>query len=207
MKKSFRAAYLLLAVLLLLCAGCSSDSRVISDASYFQEYLSGYDLNRPIRFEIVFDGGNVVSGEMDYYNAPITCGNFLKHCAENYYDGLTVHRVQAGKLIQTGCKNGDGTYREEKSIRGEFSDNGWNNQLQHLRGTVSMARWSDDMTSADAQFFICCNTNYGFDGKYAAFAKITDGMGYIEELSNAEADENSKPVEPVTIQTVRILGN
>jgi len=207
MKKSIRVAYLLLAGILLFCSGCSSDNRVISDAGYFQDYLTGYDLNRPIRFEIVFESGNVVSGEMDYYNAPITCGNFIKHCSENYYDGLIVHRVVAGSLIQAGCKNGDGTYREDKFIRGEFSENGWNNQLQHVRGTVSMARWSDDMNSADAQFFIMCKTTYSFDGKYAAFAKITDGMGYIEEISNMEADENAKPLETVTIQTIRILGN
>lgn len=207
MKKSVRAALIILALMLTFCAGCSKNSNLIGNADYFKDYIAGYDLNRPIRFEMVFADGTVVTGEMDYYNAPITVGNFIKHCSENYYDGLTIHRVKAGSLIQGGCKKGDGTYREEKTIRGEFSDNGWNNRLQHVRGTMSMARWADEPNSADAQFFIMCKNYYSYDGKYAAFATITDGMGYIESLSNVEADENDKPLEPIVIQTIRILGN
>ena len=114
----------------------------------------------------------------------------------------------AGTLIQGGDKNGDGTYRMDYSIRGEFSENGWNNRLQHVRGTMSMARWSDDMNSADAQFFIMCKTYYSYDKSYAAFATITSGMGYIENLSNVEVKEDGQtPVEPIVIETIRILGN
>ena len=207
-KLSRRVLPIVLAVMLLVCAVCSKNNRVISDAAYFQDYLTGYDLNRPIRFEMVFADGNVVEGEMDYYNAPITCGNFIKLCSEGYYDGLTIHRVVAGTLIQGGDKNGDGTYRMDYSIRGEFSENGWNNRLQHVRGTMSMARWSDDMNSADAQFFIMCKTYYSYDKSYAAFATITSGMGYIESLSNVEVKEDGQtPVEPIVIETIRILGN
>lgn len=194
-----------------LCAcltGCAQKRMVISNADYFKDYLTGYDLNRPIRFEMVFADGHVVEGEMDYYNAPITCGNFIKLCSEGYYDGLTIHRAVAGSLIQGGDKNGDGTYRMDYSIRGEFKSNGWNNQLQHVRGTMSMARWSDDYNSADAQFFIMCKTYYSYDKNYAAFAKITSGMGYVEELSNAPVKEDGQtPVEPAVIETIRILGN
>ena len=199
---------LLLAVLLLVCAGCAKKQNVISDASYFKDYLTGYDLNRPIRFEIVFADGYTAEGEMNYYNAPITCGNFIKLCSEGYYDGLTIHRVVPGDLIQGGCKNGDGTYRMDYSIRGEFKDNGWNNRVQHVRGTVSMARWSNDMNSADAQFFIMLSTHYAYDSKYAGFATITSGMAYIEELANAEVVEGTdRPVTPAVIETIRILGN
>ncbi|MGN1074067.1 MAG: peptidylprolyl isomerase [Eubacteriales bacterium] len=207
-KLSRRVLPFVLAVMLLVCAGCSKNNRVISDSAYFQDYLTDYDLNRPIRFEMVFADGNVVEGEMDYYNAPITCGNFIKLCSEGYYDGLTIHRVVAGTLIQGGDRNGDGTYRMDYSIRGEFSENGWNNRLQHVRGTMSMARWSDDMNSADAQFFIMCKTYYSYDKCYAAFATITSGMGYIESLSNVEVKEDGQtPVEPIVIETIRILGN
>ena len=199
---------LLLAVLLLVCAGCAKKQNVISDASYFKDYLTGYDLNRPIRFEIVFADGYTAEGEMNYYNAPITCGNFIKLCSEGYYDGLTIHRVVPGDLIQGGCKNGDGTYRMDYSIRGEFKDNGWNNRLQHIRGTVSMARWSNDPNSADAQFFIMIDTHYSYDKSYAAFGSITSGMGHIEDLSNAATIEGTEtPAEPIVIETIRILGN
>ncbi|MEA4824821.1 MAG: peptidylprolyl isomerase [Clostridiaceae bacterium] len=208
MKHSRRIVLCLLAAVMLLCAGCSKNSRVISDADYFKDYLAGYDLNRPIRFEMVFADGTVVTGEMDYYNAPVTCGNFIKLCSEGYYDGLTIHRVVPGTLIQGGDKNGDGTYRADYSIRGEFADNGWNNRLQHVRGTMSMARWSDDPNSADAQFFIMCKTYYSYDDAYAAFATITSGMGYIESLSNVPTTvKDTVPDEPIVIETISILGN
>ena len=198
----------LLAVLLLVCAGCAKKQNVISDASYFKDYLTGYDLNRPIRFEIVFADGYTAEGEMNYYNAPITCGNFIKLCSEGYYNGLTIHRVVPGDLIQGGCKNGDGTYRMDYSIRGEFKDNGWNNRLQHVRGTVSMARWSNDPNSADAQFFIMIDTHYAYDKSYAAFGSITSGMGHIEDLSNVATLEGTEtPAAPIVIETIRILGN
>ncbi len=198
----------MLAIMLLVCAGCSKKQTVISDAAYFSPYLTGYDLNRPIRFEIVFADGHVAEGEMNYYNAPITCGNFIKLCSEGYYDGLTIHRVVADTLIQGGDRNGDGTYVMDYSIRGEFKENGWNNRLQHVRGTMSMARWSNDLNSADAQFFIMLSTHYAYDKLYAAFATITSGMGYIEELGNAPVIEGTDtPVEPAVIETIRILGN
>lgn len=206
-KHSRRIVICLLAAVMLIASGCSKKP-VINDAAYFKDYLTGYDLNRPIRFEIAFADGNVVTGEMDYYNAPITCGNFIKLCSEGYYDGLTIHRVVPGTLIQGGDKNGDGTYRADYSIRGEFADNGWNNRLQHVRGTMSMARWSDDPNSADAQFFIMCKTYYSYDDAYAAFATITSGMGYIESLSNVPTTvKDTVPDEPIVIKTITILGN
>jgi cyclophilin family peptidyl-prolyl cis-trans isomerase len=207
MKAPYRAVLLLLAFVMLL-SGCSAKRKIVKNASEFDAYTSAYNLNKPIHFEIEFASGRIVYGEMDYYNAPITCGNFIKLCSEGYYDGLTIHRVVDGTMIQGGDKNGDGTYRNEYSIRGEFSDNGWNNRLQHVRGTMSMARWSDDLDSADAQFFIMCKTYYSYDGSYAAFAKITDGMGYIEELSNApDTKVDTVPDEPIVIKTIRITGN
>ena len=208
MHRTGRLLCLLLAALLLTCPGCAKKQTVISDAAYFSDYLTGYDLNRPIRFEIVFADGHVAEGQMDYYNAPITCGNFIKLCKEGYYDGLTIHRVVADTLIQGGDRNGDGTYRMDYAIRGEFKDNGWNNRMQHVRGTVSMARWSDDLNSADAQFFIMLSTHYAYDSKSAGFATITSGMAYIEELANAEVVEGTdRPVHPAVIETIRILGN
>ena len=191
---------------MLLLAGCSSGAKVIDNPKDFAEYLEPYDTTLPIKFEIVFESGEVVTGEMEYANAPITVGNFVKLCTEGFYDGLTIHRTVADKLIQGGCENGDGNSRQDYSIRGEFADNGWNNQLQHLRGTISMARRMDDLNSADTQFFITIAKAYYFDPEYAAFGTITSGMPYIEKLSRLD-DGNGVPTEPIIIETIRILGN
>lgn len=202
-----RLAVLCLAALMLLMAltGCGS-AKVIDNPKEFAEYLAPYDLSLPIKFEIVFASGEIVEGEMNYHNAPITVGNFVKLCTEGFYNGLTIHRTVADKLIQGGDAQGTGGGRQDYSIRGEFADNGWNNRLQHLRGTISMARWEDDMNSADTQFFIVVDKSYSFDGKYAAFGTITEGMPYIEQLSRLD-DGSEAPSEPIVIETIRITGN
>lgn len=207
MKVMRRLSIICLAAMMLLTvlAGCGS-KKVIDNPKEFEEYLAPYDLSLPIKFEIVFSSGEIVEGEMEYHNAPITVGNFVKLCSEGFYDGLTIHRTKADKLIQGGDKEGTGGGRLDYAIRGEFADNGWNNRLQHLRGTISMARWADDMNSADSQFFIVIEKSYGFDGQYAAFGTITKGMPYIEELSRLD-DGNEKPTEPIVIETIRITGN
>ena len=157
---------------------------------------------------ITFTDGSVIRIELYPEVAPVTVENFIKLCGQKFYDGLTIHRVVADTLIQGGDRNGDGTYRMDYAIRGEFKDNGWNNRVQHVRGTVSMARWSNDLNSADAQFFIMLSTHYAYDSKYAGFATITSGMAYIEELANAEVVEGTdRPVHPAVIETIRILGN
>lgn len=127
--------------------------------------------------------------------APITVANFKKLVNEQYYDGLTFHRIIKNFMIQ----GGKGT--KVDSIKGEFSANGIQNDLKHLRGTLSMAR-ATDYNSASAQFFICQRAySYG-DGYYAAFGKVTSGMEVVDRIASVETDSSDAPLTPVIIESI-----
>ena len=135
--------------------------------------------------------------------APTTVDNFLSYVDEGYYDGLTFHRIMKGFMIQ----GGDGHGGEHDAIKGEFSENGYNNPLSHQKGVISMARTTEP-NSATSQFFICNDdASYSLDGKYAAFGKLIDGEDVLDALSDVEvvADsrgEVSQPVEPPVINSI-----
>jgi peptidyl-prolyl cis-trans isomerase B (cyclophilin B) len=136
--------------------------------------------------------------------APITCENFQSLVNDGFYDGLTFHRVVDGFIAQGGDPNGDGTGGSEKTITGEFSTNGVNNTLSHVRGTVSMAR-ADDYNSATSQFFICYDDLSYLDGSYAAFGSITEGMEVIDGFLDVprtvgRMGEISVPETPIVIE-------
>ena len=112
--------------------------------------------------------------ELDADTAPITVTNFVKLVQDNFYDGLTFHRIIDGFMIQGGDPNGDGTGGAEDTIKGEFSSNGVKNDISHIRGTISMAR-STDPDSASSQFFIVQSDSTHLDGDYAAFGQEGEG--------------------------------
>ena len=120
--------------------------------------------------------------KLDPENAPLTVANFQKLVSENFYDGLTFHRVVDGYLIQGGDPSGDGTGGPGYTITGEFSLNGISNPLNHVRGTVSMAR-SQDFDSAGSQFFICQNEMKNLDRNYAAFGMVVEGMSVVDRVA------------------------
>ena len=142
--------------------------------------------------------------------APITCENFEKLVKEGFYDGLTFHRVVDGFMAQGGDPNGDGTGGSDETIKGEFSENGVENDLSHKRGIVSMAR-SQDYDSASSQFFICYTDDCTFlDGKYAAFGEVTEGMdvvdGFLEvERTTGSDGAKSSPKTPITITKAEMI--
>ena len=114
--------------------------------------------------------------------APITVANFCKLANEGFYDGLTFHRVIEGFMIQGGDPNGDGTGGSDATIKGEFTANGVENPLSHVRGTISMAR-SSAYDSASSQFFIMHKTNTSLDGQYAAFGNVTSGIEVVDAIA------------------------
>ena len=113
---------------------------------------------------------------------PITVANFCKLANEGFYDGLTFHRVIEGFMIQGGDPNGDGTGGSDATIKGEFTANGVENPLSHVRGTISMAR-SSAYDSASSQFFIMHKTNTSLDGQYAAFGNVTSGIEVVDAIA------------------------
>jgi peptidyl-prolyl cis-trans isomerase B (cyclophilin B) len=122
--------------------------------------------------------------------APITVENFKNLVADKFYDGLTFHRVMSGFMIQGGCPKGDGTGNAGSTIKGEFSENGVENNLKHERGVISMAR-GNDMNSASSQFFIMHATNSTLDGKYAAFGNVVYGMETVDGIASTPTTYNT----------------
>ncbi len=144
----------------------------------------------------------IVTMELDPSAAPISVENFLKLVNEEFYNGLTFHRIIDGFMIQGGDPSGDGTGGSPDTIKGEFSENGVDNPLLHTVGAVSMAR-SLDMDSASSQFFIVDTDAPSLDGKYACFGYVTQGMDIVHQIcddsvgtagSNGEMPTESQPV-------------
>ena len=140
--------------------------------------------------------------------APETVANFQKLVKEKFYDGLIFHRVIADFMVQTGDPLGNGTGGSEDSIKGEFAQNGFENNLKHEEGILSMARQEKDFDSASSQFFICVNDNdsIGYlDGAYAAFGKVIAGYKNILEISKVRIDDYDKPIVTQSIKTMRFV--
>ena len=121
--------------------------------------------------------------------APITVENFKKLVSEHFYDGLTFHRIIDGFMIQGGDPLGNGTGGSDETIKGEFSQNGFENNLSHTRGVISMAR-SNAPDSASSQFFIVQQDSTYLDGQYAAFGVVTDGMDIVDKIA-----KDAKPTD------------
>lgn len=141
--------------------------------------------------------------------APVTCENFINLANEGFYNGLTFHRIMEGFMMQGGDPEGNGTGGSGKTIVGEFTSNGHNNPLSHIRGAISMAR-SNHPDSASSQFFIVHEDSTFLDGQYAIFGYVIDGMSVVDEIceSATPTDDNGtipaaqQPIiEKITIRT------
>ena len=142
--------------------------------------------------------------------APETVENFKKLVSEKFYDGLTFHRICKGFMIQGGCPNGDGTGDAGQDIKGEFTSNGFENNLKHIRGVVSMARTPGLPDSASCQFFIMHKASTSLNGDYAAFGYVVSGMDSVDEIASVpvqknSGDELSDPLVIVTIESARFV--
>ena len=129
--------------------------------------------------------------ELDADTAPITVTNFVKLVQDNFYDGLTFHRIIDGFMIQGGDPEGTGRGGSDETIKGEFSENGVKNDISHERGVISMAR-SSDPDSASSQFFIVQSDSTYLDGQYAAFGHVTEGMDIVDQIcKDAKPTDNN----------------
>lgn len=145
--------------------------------------------------------------KLDGKTAPITVQNFVDLAESGFYDGLTFHRIMKGFMIQGGDPNANGTGGSDKTIKGEFKDNGVKNNIKHKRGVISMAR-SSDYDSASSQFFIMQEDNDSLDGQYAAFGHVTKGMKIVDQIcedadpmdDNGTIAESKQPV----IKTIKV---
>ena len=147
--------------------------------------------------------------ELDADKAPITVTNFINLVNDKFYDGITFHRIINGFMIQGGDPTGTGYSGSGKTIKGEFSDNGVENDISHVRGVISMARSGNSYDSASSQFFIVHKDSTFLDGKYAAFGYVTDGMDVVDKIAESVETEDdngtvSRENQPV-INSIRVI--
>lgn len=155
--------------------------------------------------EITFtmEDGGVIRAELYPEVAPNTVKNFISLAEKGYYDGLIFHRVIKGFMIQGGCPNGNGMGGPGYSIKGEFSQNGFQNDLKHTAGVLSMAR-SMMPNSAGSQFFIMHKDAPHLDGAYAAFGMVIDGMDVVNKIAETRTDFSDRPLKEQKIKSMTV---
>lgn len=152
---------------------------------------------------ITMEDGSIVEIELYPNVAPNTVNNFIELANSGYYDGLIFHRCKPGFMIQGGDPEGTGRGGPGYTIKGEFANNGFTNNLKHTRGVISMAR-SQAYNSAGSQFFIMVDTATHLDGDYASFGKVISGMEVVDAIVANETDENDKPLVDQVIKSIRV---
>ena len=152
---------------------------------------------------IEMENGDLIKAELYPDIAPNTVNNFISLIKKGYYDGLIFHRVINGFMIQGGCPEGSGMGNPGYSIKGEFSINGFENNLLHTPGVLSMAR-SMQPDSAGSQFFIMHKTSPHLDGSYAAFGKVIEGLENVDKIAETATDFQDRPLEPQVMKKVTV---
>ena len=149
------------------------------------------------------ENGDVFKAELYPEIAPNTVNNFISLIGRNFYDGLIFHRVIRGFMIQGGDPEGSGMGGPGYSIKGEFSQNGVENDIKHEEGVLSMAR-SMNPDSAGSQFFVMHKHSPHLDGSYAAFGKVLEGLEAVNRIAETRTDYSDRPLEDQVIKSVTV---
>ena len=157
--------------------------------------------NPIVTFEM--ENGDIMKAELYPEIAPNTVNNFISLVQNGFYDGLIFHRVIRGFMMQGGCPDGTGMGGPGYTIKGEFSQNGFANDLRHTEGVLSMAR-AMHPDSAGSQFFIMHKNSPHLDGAYAAFGKITEGMDIVNKIAETATDYSDRPLEEQKMKKVTV---
>lgn len=157
--------------------------------------------NPIVTFEM--ENGDIMKAELYPEIAPNTVNNFISLVQNGFYDGLIFHRMIRGFMIQGGCPDGTGMGGPGYTIKGEFSQNGFANDLRHTEGVLSMAR-AMHPDSAGSQFFIMHKNSPHLDGAYAAFGKITEGMDIVNKIAETATDYSDRPLEEQKMKKVTV---
>ena len=152
---------------------------------------------------ITMENGDVMKAELYPELAPNTVNNFISLVKKGFYDGLIFHRVIKGFMIQGGCPDGNGMGGPGYTIKGEFAQNGFSNDLKHTPGVLSMAR-AMHPDSAGSQFVLMHKASPHLDGAYAAFGKVTEGLDIVDKIAETDTDYSDKPREPQVIQSMTV---
>lgn len=157
--------------------------------------------NPNVIFEM--ENGDIIKAELYPEIAPNTVNNYISLVKDGFYNGLIFHRVINGFMIQGGCPDGNGMGGPGYSIAGEFTSNGFTNNLKHEPGVLSMAR-SMSPNSAGSQFFIMHKNSPHLDGSYAAFGKVIEGLEIVNKIAEVQVDYSDRPTEPQVIKSVTV---
>ena len=173
----------------------------------YNNYLDGQmkgeiKMNNPI-ITMTMENSGVIKAELYPEVAPNTVNNFIDLINRGFYDGLIFHRVIPGFMIQGGCPEGTGMGGPGYSIKGEFTSNGFKNDLKHTKGVLSMARTMDP-DSAGSQFFIMVANAPHLDGQYASFGKVIEGMEVADKIVAQKTDMYDRPYEDQVIKSVTV---
>ena len=191
--KRIIALVLLLTLCIPFVAGCSTE-----------ESIDPATLGESVSISISVKNFGTIKADLYPKIAPITVAHTVKLIQDEFYDGLIFHRVIDGFMIQGGDPTGTGMGEPgQKTIVGEFADNGYNNNLKNTRGTLAMAR-SKNPNSATSQFFINTKDNPHLDGGYATFGRVTEGMDVVDAIAKTPTDGNDRPLTEVVIEKIRI---
>lgn len=201
-----RSAILLvmLCLVMIIAAGCGNKptNNNASSNNGSSSGAAGNNASHPI-VTIEMEDGSIIKAELYPEVAPNTVNNFISLIQKGFYDGTIFHRVIPGFMIQGGDPEGTGTGGPGYSIAGEFSGNGFTNNLLHTEGVLSMAR-TQDPDSAGSQFFIMDAAAPSLDGSYAAFGKVTEGIEVVKSIVNLPRDSSDRPEEPPVMKKVTV---
>lgn len=191
-------------------SGDAADGEPVEAEDATEEAVMSAAENNEVYYATIdVDGYGTIKVELMPSVAPKTVANFIKLATSGFYDGLTFHRIIDGFMIQGGDPNGNGTGGSGTNIIGEFAANGFQNDLSHTRGVISMAR-SANYNSASSQFFIMNGDTPQLDGQYAAFGKVVEGMDVVDKIaSDAEPIDNNGTIpadEQPVITSITISG-
>ena len=215
MKKRTFLLFGLLAMLVLTACGGKSGAQTstddATDTSDNSQQTTAEETAQPIgqhHAQITIKDHGTIDIELDGDAAPISVQNFMDLANDGFYDGLTFHRIMDGFMVQGGDPLGNGTGGSDENIKGEFSNNGVENNISHTRGVISMAR-AMDPDSASSQFFIVHEDSTFLDGDYAGFGHVTEGMDVVDAICKdaKPTDDNGtiKPEEQPVIESITIV--
>lgn len=184
-------------------AACNSDSNEKTQQTPEDNSNYAEDVTENPVVTITMENDEQITIELEPKVAPNTVANFISLVEEDFYDGLIFHRVIPGFMIQGGDPEGTGMGGPDYAIAGEFTNNGFQNDLLHERGVISMAR-AQDPDSAGSQFFIMAEDAPSLDNEYASFGHVLEGMDVVDAIVNTERDASDKPLEAQTMKSVEV---
>ena len=191
---------------MIFSVGCAKSSNA-STTDEKVMHIDASSLETDTYADIEIENYGTITVALDKNSAPVTVDNFINLAESGFYDGLTFHRIMEGFMMQGGDPKGDGSGGADNKIVGEFKENGYDNNLSHTRGAISMAR-AMAYDSASSQFFIVHEDSTFLDGTYAGFGYVTEGMDIVDQICEeaVPTDNNGtipKEAQPV-IKTITI---